>query len=101
MSSKQTLGKIIRDKCPAASAPRIVITLRDDTQTFQQVLALQGQGNNLAISWNNGHPNMNLVPIAQRKQKEIIKKNILFFKKLSKTNKQTNEKLSVFACHTA
>lgn len=73
MSWEQTLGKIKCDKCSAASVPHIVITLRDETQIFQQVLVLQGQVINLVISWNNGHPNMSPASIGQRNQME--KKN--------------------------
>ena len=40
MSGDRTLGEIKCDKCPAPSVPHIVVTLRDDTQTFQQLLAL-------------------------------------------------------------
>lgn len=88
MSGEWTLGEIKHDKCPAASAPHIVVTLRDDTQTFQQVLALQGRGNNIAISWNHGHRNMSLASTGQSKQKEKIyiileKKSSLKIKKNS------------------
>lgn len=72
MSGDRTLDEIKHDKCPAAPAPHIVVTLRDDTQTFQQVLALQGQGNNKAISWNDGRPNMSPAPTGQSKQKEKL-----------------------------
>lgn len=79
MSGERTLAEIKRDKCPAASALHIVVTLRDDTQTFQQMLALQGRGNNIAISWNHGHPKMSPAPTSQSKQKEkLISKNIYY-----------------------
>lgn len=53
-----TVGEIKLDKGLAASVPGILFTLKDNTPPFQQMLALQGQGNNRAISFTNRYLNM-------------------------------------------